>query len=228
MSDPASIGLPAAPSATARRVADLLFAIQIGCAVIFGVSQTHRMLSSVEGLSLSWFLCWALFLVVNLRLSLQAHRNQPSRVTRQTVWAYSVWTTIIAANLGALAWHGAGAWTTIDDVTVGIALAGIVSTLLIGARRGLSWRDPIVRGWLAVFFKGVPQLTLAWNLALVGGAGLAPFGVFAGHVTICTRLGQLLFSIREAGWDRNRTGSLISELANEGSWIVATLVWLSV
>ena len=42
------------------------------------------------------------------------------------------------------------------------------------------------------------------------------------------RLGQLVFSIREAGWDRNRMGSLISEVANEGSWIVATVVWLLV
>lgn len=220
---------PLPPSSlTRQRVADTLFVVQIGCAILFGVSQTQRMLTSVEGLSLSWFLCWALFLVINLRLSLQAHRNQPSRVTRQTVWAYAVWTTIIAANLAALAWHGGGSWTRIDDVTIGIALAGIVLTLAIGARHGLGWRDPIVRGWLAVFFKGVPQLTLAWNLALVGGAGLAAFGVFAGHVTICTRLGQLVFSIREAGWDRNRVGSLISEVANEGSWIVATLVWLMV
>lgn len=225
-----SAPLAAAPAVrtTRRYVADLLFIVQIGCALVFGVSQTWHMFSSVEGLSPSWFLCWALFLVINLRLSIQAHRTQPSRVTLQTVWAYAIWTTIIAANLVALAWHGAGSWSIVDDITIGIAAAGIVATLAIGRRHGLGWRDPIVRGWLAVFFKGVPQLTLAWNLALVGGAGLAPFGVFAGHVTICTRLGQLVFSIREAGWDRNRVGSLISEVANEASWIVATVVWLLV
>ena len=211
-----------------QRFADGLFIVQIGCALIFGISQTHRMLTSVEGLSLSWFLCWALFLVINLRLSVQAHRVLPSRVTRQTLWAYSIWTTIIAANLAVLAWQGAGTWSAIDTITMGIAGLGVVLTLAIGASRRLGWRDPIVRGWLAVFFKGVPQLTLAWNLAQVGAAGLAPFGVIAGHVTICTRLGQLLFAIREAGWDRNRLGSLISEVANEGSWIVATVVWLLV
>jgi len=216
----------AAANTTRRRVADALFVVQVGCALVFGVSQTWHMFSSVEGLSPSWFLCWALFLVINLRLSIQAHRVQPSRVTKQTVWAYAIWTTIIAANLAALAWHGAGTWTRIDDATIGIAIAGIAGTLAIGRRHGLDWRDPIVRGWLAVFFKGVPQLTLAWNLAQVGADGLAPLGVFAGHVTICTRLGQLVFSIREAGWDRNRIGSLISEVANEGSWIVATAVWL--
>ncbi|HMM75314.1 MAG TPA: hypothetical protein PJ986_06380 [Gammaproteobacteria bacterium] len=223
-----SLAAAGAARATQRRIADLLFVIQVGCALVFGLSQTWRMLSSVEGLSPSWFLCWALFLVINLRLSIRAHRVQPSRVTKQTVWVYALWTTIIATNLAALAWHGAGAWTAIDDATIGIVLAGVAATLALGHRRDLDWRDPIVRGWLAVFFKGVPQLTLAWNLALVGGGGLAPLAVFAGHVTICTRLGQLVFSIREAGWDRNRTGSLISEIANEGSWIVATVVWLMV
>lgn len=217
-----------APAAGQRRLADLLFVVQIVCALLFGGSQTLHMLSSTEGLSISWFLFWALFLVINLGLSVQAHRTQPSRVTRQTVWAYAIWTTIIAANLTALAWRGTGSWTFIDDLTAAIAVAGIVATLGVGAWRGLGWRDPIVRGWLAVFFKGVPQLTLAWNLAQVGGGGLAPLGVIAGHVTICTRLGQLCFSIREAGWDRNRVGSLISEIANEGSWIVATIVWLLV
>jgi len=89
-----------------RRLADLLFVVQLTCALIFGGSQTLHMLESTEGLNVSFFLFWALFLVINLGLSVQAHRAQPSRVTRQTVFVYSLWTLIIAANLGALAWHG--------------------------------------------------------------------------------------------------------------------------
>ena len=61
-----------------------------------------------------------------------------------------------------------------------------------------------------------------------GGAGLAGAAVITGHITILPRLGQLWFSIKEAGWDRNRHGSALSELANEASWLVATLVWLLV
>jgi hypothetical protein len=57
---------------------------------------------------------------------------------------------------------------------------------------------------------------------------LAAIGIWAGHVTICMRIGQLVYAIREAGWDRYRRGSLISEVANEASWIVATVVWLLV
>ncbi len=43
---------------------------------------------------------------------------------------------------------------------------------------------------------------------------------------IITRLGQLLFAIREAGWDRNRQGAALSELANETTWLLVTLAWL--
>lgn len=213
-------------AARQQRITDTLFVVQVACAIVFGGSQSLHMLRSTEGLNLSFFLFWALFLAINLRLAVQAHRARASRVTRQTVFVYVLWTAIIAVNLGALAWHGPGEWSDIDNVTAALAVAGIAGTLAVGARHGLGWRDPIVRGWLAVFFKAVPQLTLAWNLALAGGGGLAPLGVLAGHVTICTRLGQLAFSVREAGWDRNRIGSLISEVANEASWIVATAVWL--
>lgn len=211
-----------------RFTADLLFGVQLACALLFGLSQMYRMWSSVQGVSASWFLCWALFLAINLRLAYQAHRAQPSRITSQTLWTYAVWSVLITANLVTLLWRGRGTWTEIDDVTVGIALVGIGATLALGRRRGRGWRDPIVRGWFAVFCKGVPQLTLAWNLARVGGAGLAPVGVVAGHVTICTRLAQLVFALGEADWDRHRRGSLISEIANEGTWIVVTIVWLAV
>jgi hypothetical protein len=37
-----------------------------------------------------------------------------------------------------------------------------------------------------------------------------------------------LMSLREAAWDRNRRGSAISEIANEGTWIVATIAWIMV
>lgn len=211
-----------------RRITDALFALQLGCALAFGGGQTLRMLHSTTGVSLTWLAFWAVFLLINLRLSWQAHDAAPSRLTAQTLVIYLAWTSLLALNLLVLVWHGSGQWSDIDTLTSVLALCGVGATLAAGARHGLGWRDPIVRGWLAVFFKAVPQLTLAWNLWLHGGAGLSAISVWAGHVTICTRIGQLVYGIREAGWDRFRRGSLISEIANEGSWVVATLVWLVV
>jgi hypothetical protein len=50
--------------------------------------------------------------------------------------------------------------------------------------------------------------------------------LLAGHIGIMTRLGQLWYAIREAGWDRNRQGAVLSEIANEVTWILVTVAWL--
>jgi len=208
-----------------RWIADALFAIQVGCALLFGVTQIARMLETTEGVSLTWFLFWAIFLGLNLLLAVRAHQVQPSRVTAQTVATYATWATVLAGALAVLLWRSLGEWHTVDTLNVVLSGFGIATTFAIGQRHGLGFADPMVRGWLAVFFKATPQLTLAWHLTQVGGSGLAPFAVLAGHVTINLRLGQLYFSIREAGWDRNRLGSAVSEIANEMSWVVTTIVW---
>ncbi len=41
----------------------------------------------------------------------------------------------------------------------------------------------------------------------------------AGPRGILTRLGQLRFAGREAGWDRNRQGAALSQLANDSTCV---------
>ncbi len=186
------------------------------------------MMTTTEGVSISWLSFWGIFLLINLSLSYRAHRIQPSRVTLQTVITYATWTTAMLLDTAIYLWRDAMIWTQIDTWTAIFAFAGISVTLFVGYRHKLTITDPLVRGYLAVFFKGVPQLTLAYNILMVGGAGVSIFGILTGHITICSRLGQVLMSLREAGWDRNRQGSAISEIANEGSWIVTTIAWFMV
>ncbi len=214
-------------SSREKMTADSLFGVQIICTFMFGGSQFLRMLTTSQGVSISWFTCWQVFLVLNLVLAIRAHRNQSSRVTLQTILSYVAWVTMVTLDLGVMFWKGTGVWNERDTATVVLAGIGIVATLAISRRKQLAITDPMVKGYLAVFFKAVPQLVLAYNMFMVGGDGLAGMAVITGHITILTRLGQLWFSIREAGWDRNRLGSAISELANEGSWIVVTIVWLT-
>lgn len=214
-------------SSRKKMIADSLFGVQIICTFVFGGSQFFRMLTTSQGVSISWFACWQVFLVLNLVLAIRAHRNQPSRVTLQTILSYVAWITMVTLDLGVMFWKGTGTWNGRDTATLVLAAIGIVATLIVSRRKQLAIADPMVKGYLAVFFKAIPQLALAYNIFMVGGAGLAGMAVVTGHITILTRLGQLWFSIREAGWDRNRIGSAISELANEGSWIVATIVWFT-
>ncbi len=211
-----------------RLTADALFVVQVGCALLFGVAQIVHMLGTTQGVSLTWFVFWGIFLAINLRLAIKAHGIQPSRVTLQTVISYATWATVLAGALAVLLWRSLGAWHAVDTINVLVSGLGIIATLAVGKRHGLNITDPMVRGWLAVFFKATPQLTLAWHMTQVGGGGISAFAVLAGHITINIRLGQLYFSMREAGWDRNRIGSLVSEIANELSWVVATIVWLLV
>ena len=210
----------------ARLTADGLFVIQAICALTLGVSQLRRMLHSVDGVSITWMLFWVAFLAVNLGLALRAHRAFASRISRQTIAIYALWTAVCGANLLFLLVAPAAHWTVVDTVTASLTLGGVLIATVVGRARGLRLGDPMLHAAYAVCSKAVPQLTLAWNIVREGGDGISIVAFTAGHITICMRLVQVWFSIREAGWDRNRLGIAIGEAANEASWIVATVVWV--
>ncbi len=211
-------------SSRKKLVADLLFGVQAICALIFGGAQSFKMLTTTQGISLSWFGFWEAFIGLNLVMALKAHRNQPSRVTRQTLGSYFIWSTVVSVDfIIALAKSN---WDRNDTYTAILVIAGGLVIFLVAKQKELPLSDPMIKASLAVVFKFVPQLILGYKIYQVGGAGLATATVINGHVTILMRIGQLAFSIREAGWDRNRIGSAISEIANETSWIIVTSIWL--
>ncbi len=206
--------------------ADLLFVLQIVLALISGSSQFIRLLTTSQGVNVSWLASWLTFLVINLELTLRAHRSRPSRVTLQTVLTYGAWTSVIAANLALLLWRGTETWDGKDTVTAVMVGLGLLLILLYARIRRLGLTDPLVNAGFGMCFIGLPQVTLAYKIFTVGGAGLAGGMLLAGHIGITTRLGQLWFAIREAGWDRNRLGAALSELANEVTWLLVTVAWL--
>lgn len=206
-----------------RLVGDVFFLAQLGFASTFGISQFIQLLSSSQGVSMSWFGAWEVFLLLNLWLAWRAHEAQPSRVTKQTLVSYLVWCVMIGLDLSVLFLRETWTWNERDTLTLWLTGAGVLVTLTAGR---FDIKNPLVKGWLAVFFKAVPQAVLAWNILLVGGDGLAWLAIVAGHATILSRIGQLALSMREAGWDKNRIASFISEVANELSWVLATAAWL--
>ncbi len=212
---------------TKQLTADLFFAVQLVCALISGGSEFLRLLTTSQGVNLSWLACWLAFLVMNLALTLRAHLSQPSRLTLQTVLTYSAWTLVIAADLAALLWKGTEIWDLKDTVTAGLVGLGAILIWLRARRLDLPITDPLVNGGFALCCIGLPQLTLAYKIFTVGGQGMAGAMLLAGHIGIMTRLGQLWFAIREAGWDRNRKAAALSELGNETTWLLVTLAWLA-
>ncbi len=211
---------------TKQTTADLLFAVQIGCTLVSGGSEFLRLLTTSQGVNLTWLASWLAFLSINLTLTIRAHLKQPSRVTWQTVVSYALWTAFIAACLGAMLCQGTAWWDGKDTLTAILVAAGLTVTWLWARRGGRELTDPLVNAGFAACFIGLPQLTLAYKIFTVGGAGMAGLMLLAGHVGILTRLGQLWFAIREAGWEQDRRGAALGELANEGTWILVTLAWL--
>jgi hypothetical protein len=121
-------------------------------------------------------------------------------------------------------------WDIHETRTTVFVIAGVVVTIAIARARHLPIRDSLVRGCLALFFKAVPQLTLAYKILLVGGAGLAGITIVAGHTTLLLRLGTIAYSL----WEnrdgrkedrRHALGMLVGEVGNEVSWIIATIAW---
>lgn len=208
-----------------RIIADLLFWVQLICTLIFGISQFIKTLTATEGINVSMFWSWQFFLSLNLALVLKAHRNKPSRVTRQAIISYLVWIMMVTLDLVAMYAKDVGIWNIRDTYAAVLVSLGVVGTLLLGRHRKLTMKDPQIKTALAVFFKVIPQLIWAYNITLVGGGGLAWPAILAGHVTINSRIGQLCFIIREAGWDKNRIGALISEVSNELSWLTVSITW---
>jgi len=209
-----------------RFTADIFFILQLILALVSGGSQFVRLLTTAQGVSVSWLASWLTFLLINLILTIRAHVSWPSRVTLQTVLTYAAWTTAIAADLGVMVWMGREMWDGKDTLTAAMVTGCVLLTLAWGKIKGLPFTDPMVSGFLAVCFIGLPQLTLAYKIFTEGGAGMAGAMLLAGHIGITTRLGQLWFAIREAGWDRNRQGAVLSETANEVTWILVTVAWL--
>lgn len=219
------LGDASAPRA-ARLVADLFFVTQVVAAVVSGVAQFIRLLGTTQGVGVSWYVFWDAFLVINLGLAVRANRVQSSRVTRQTVVTYAVWLVMVTAQIGAMAWGRSGVWDVRDTVTALLAAVGVLAVLGWCAANRVGVLDPYARGGYALCFRVVPQLMLAWRLGVEGNGGFPGLSVVMGHLAILTRIGQVAFSIREAGWDRNRTGSAIAEIGNEVSWCAITAAWL--
>ena len=215
-------------SSKKKLIADLLFGVQIVGAFILCGSQFFRLLETTKGQLLSMFLVMEAFLCLHLMLAAGAHRAQPSRITRQTLWTYAMWLALIASNIVAIFLNGSYRWGQNDTRTASLALLGTVLVFAVIKFRGIRLQDPMLKSFLAMLFKAMPQFIMAFEVAQKGGAGVPAAAVIAGNITILIRIGQIWFAIHEAGWDRNRVWLCASETMNEVSWATVSVIWFFV
>lgn len=215
-------------SSTKKFIADLLFGVQIVCAIVFCGAYALRSLTDVTGSSIAQFGLAAAFLVFNLALGVGAHRAKASRGTRQTIATYIIWLVLVALIIIAAATNPSYEWNEKDTATIVMAGFLTIGVLTIGGIRGLPLADPTMKALFGIAYKAVPQVLLAWKFLAEGASGTPAVSVVMGHATILIRLGQIYFMVREAGWDRYRFWLAVSEGVNEASWVVATIAWLIV
>ncbi len=206
--------------------ADVFFGIQIIFALIFGLYQAYQLTISTKGFNVSWFIFWYLFTIINLMLAFKAYRQKKSRVTRQIIIVYGIWLVLISINLFILIQGHKFIWNERDSIATTIIIMGLLIIFSTKYFRKNGINDPLIKGWLAFLFKSIPQFLLAYSIyVLRDGSGIHYLTIFAGHILVLTRIGQLLFSLRENKLDKNRKGSMISEFGNELSWIMVTIFW---
>lgn len=205
---------------------DFIFWFLLICGLIFGISQSFRMLTSTQGVSTSaYFFAW-ISLALNTHLSLHANRASRSRATVQVLIIQATGLVVYFVFLVVIYLKGNNVWDEKDNLTALLVFCSLFLTTVIGRRLNLSWKDPVVRGVMGLCFKSVPQFIMAYKVWVVGGNGLSGLMMITWHLLTLTRIFQVLIIVREAGWDRNRKGLLISEIGNEFSWLFVTAAWL--
>lgn len=207
-------------------VADLLFWVQVILAFLFSVPQFFKLLENTKGQSLSMQFIMLGFLLLNLSLAYSAHIARPTKTTTQIIAVYVMWTIFVSSNIGAIFWNGTYIWSGNDYVTSILAIIGLIIVLFINHIKKVGLRDSMTKGLLAVVFKATPQFMMALKIFSEGGAGVPMITIIIGNIGVCIRIGQIIISIREAGWDRNRLWLLIAEVSNEISWAIVSFAWL--
>lgn len=209
----------------ARNTNLLFFYFYLSLAAIFALSQmAHMVTDSTEGLSLSMFIFAFLYVSVNSTLAIGAHKTQASEITKQLVIVMIIGVAIYFLFSLILAVKAEVAWDKNDTITTIIVLALSLVNLAYSYFKGLEFFDPVVKGNYSLIFKSVPQLFLAYKISQYGGSGLSVVMIFTFHALTLVRIFQIFQSITEAGWDRNRIGLIVSEIGNEISWTIVTIV----
>jgi hypothetical protein len=211
----------------AGRFSDALFWFLMALTLVGGAIQFGHMIRfSTRGLSTSMLLFACLYTVINMMLVISAYRAKPSRMMTQVISVYAAGTLVLSSFILVMLIKGEGVWEGNDNLTTALVISAMVLAIVYSQLRRLPFLDPVMKGLYSLIFRSIPQFLMAWKIFQIGGQGLNAALVVTYHVTTAIRIYQIVFSIREAGWDRNRYGILLFEAGNAVSWTCVTVAWL--
>lgn len=206
--------------------ADIIFIVQICLALTLGISQFVKMLTSTQGVSASMFLFTDVFFGLLFWMAIIANRKIPGRMAKETIIVYAMSVLVYSVLLIETYLKAPVFWEMSDWLTTGLVAAGIVAIAAIKSIKRWELAEPYLKTGLAMVFKAIPQLLLAYKIFQVGGDGVSGLWILSFHCFTISRLVPLVLLNRESKWDNTRKSMLLSEIANEVSWLAVTAAWL--
>ena len=198
-----------------------LFAFQVVMAWIYMIPQVLNILEGkTGGLTLAMWFIFVAYLFLGLSLAVMAWKEKREWIRVYTVIIFAQWIVFILILF--LMCVNTVVWS-VNDTFVCVVVA-ILSALTI-IRLGL--KDPMARGWLAVWCKGTPQLYMAYTMWSIQSAEWIPFvSLMATNATCIPRLIQVYMQGSRGGWDRPTKGLMLGEAVNVATWLIVNLVWI--
>jgi hypothetical protein len=206
--------------------ADIIFIVQLLLAFTLGGSQFIKMLTSTQGVSASMFLFTDIFFALLFWMAIIAQKKIPGRMAKETIIVYAMSVLVYTVLLVETYVKAPVFWESSDWLTTGLVGAGIAGIIAIKTIKHWDLNEPYLKTGLAMAFKAIPQLLLAYKVLQVGGGGISGLWILSFHGFTISRLVPLVLLNRVSSWDRTRKSMLLSEIANEGSWLAVTLAWL--
>ncbi len=212
-------------SANQRRLTDLMAVFGFVSAFVWCGAQILRAYTTLEGASLAQYISFVLSFALGFSLALSSRKENPGRIINQQLWLFGAWTVcglVLLSVVATLDYR----WTRGDTVSSLITAVGVVFTAVWATKRGLGIKSPMIRAWLSIFLKPVPQFLLVHKVFVEGGAGITVIAIVIGNVSIAMRLIPLIISAKTEGADKNKKWLIIAETTNQISWLAVTAVWL--
>lgn len=203
---------------------DVFTAIQMYLAYYFAKAQMLKMMVSVQGMTINWLLCALIFISLNLVISIGLYGKTRSHSALQTLIIYAWWVVLLVPTV-TIAFIKC-AWIGQDTLILTLIIVAATIVSFWGRANSRSMADPVIRGILIGLFRVVPHLYLTYRVILAGSSrGLAPGAVWAANITAFARIATLCIQGHKSNWDKGTKAMLLAESANEGSWLLVTLMW---
>ena len=211
-------------------LASAVFWISLPLVMIFCLSPIQKFMNDPGKSGVGWYTCAAAFLAIMWPLSRSDHRDNPSRITRQTQFTYGWWLFWVSVDLATIAYlrWKVGNWNLgqLQLTMVYISAAGFLVVWTVVRLKGLTLKNYYARAAVSISWKSASQWALAWAIWEGGRGDWVPAALIAGILTIVARLIQVGTSVVVDKWTHQRRAMAISEISNLASWLTVVVVWI--